>query len=102
MNNRGSIYRTTLLSCIALIAICICSVAFIGCPEAEQMTDGVIQPGEVDSETAPPTTRNPSDTQEGDSPGSDTEGTDPPDGASPDTETPDTPDPSGAEDPPGA
>ncbi len=51
MNNRRSMYRTTLVSCMALIAIFICSVAFIGCPEADEMTDEVLTPP---SGTPPP------------------------------------------------
>jgi hypothetical protein len=42
MNNRKTAYRTPLMFCIALLAIFICCAAFIGCPEAEEMTDGVI------------------------------------------------------------
>ena len=42
MNNRKTTYRTPLMFCIALLAIFICCAAFIGCPEADEMTDGVI------------------------------------------------------------
>ena len=42
MNNRKTAYRTPLMFCIALLAIFICCAAFIGCPEADEMTDGVI------------------------------------------------------------
>ena len=47
MNNKMFIYRFPLkFQAIALMAILICSVAFIGCPEAEQMTGNVITPSE--------------------------------------------------------
>ena len=52
MNKKKSIYRTTLLSCMTLIAIFICCVAFIGCPEAAEMTGDVITP--ITDDTPPP------------------------------------------------
>ena len=39
MNNKKTIYRTTLMSRLTWIVILICCVAFIGCPVAEEMTD---------------------------------------------------------------
>ena len=55
MNHKTSIYRLTLkFQAIALMALLISSVAFIGCPEAEQMTDNVISPpDEVDPNKDP-------------------------------------------------
>lgn len=55
MKNVRFIYRTTLMVSIALIAMFICCVAFIGCPEAEEMTDDVITPSTDDTPPPPPT-----------------------------------------------
>ena len=44
MNNKKTIYRTTLMSRLTWIVILICCVAFIGCPVAEEMADDVLQP----------------------------------------------------------
>ena len=48
MNNTKSIYRPTLMSGMALIVVILCGVTFIGCPEAEEMTDDVITPSADD------------------------------------------------------
>ena len=44
MNNIKSIRRIPLVSCIALMTILVCCAAFIGCPETQEMTDGIITP----------------------------------------------------------
>ena len=62
MNNTKSIYRTPLVSCMALITILICCAAFIGCPETQEMADDVIMspgdtpppPAEDEDEDKPP------------------------------------------------
>jgi hypothetical protein len=48
MNNKKTIYRTTLMSRLTWIVILICCVAFIGCPVAEEMADDVLQPMPTD------------------------------------------------------
>ena len=54
MNNTKSIYRIPLVSCIALMTILACCVAFIGCPETQEMADDVIMSsGNVDPNTDP-------------------------------------------------
>jgi hypothetical protein len=50
MNNKKTIYRTTLMSRLTWIVILICCVAFIGCPVAEEMTADVLQPTSTDDE----------------------------------------------------
>ena len=54
MKNAKFIYRTSLMSGIALIAIFICCVAFIGCPEGAEMTDDVITPPTDNTPPPPP------------------------------------------------
>ena len=58
MSNAKSIYGTTLMSGMALIAVIFCCVAFIGCPTAEEMADDVIAPS-TDEPPPPPETDEP-------------------------------------------
>ena len=46
MNTAKPIYRmfTFTLSGVALVAVLLCCVAFIGCPTAEEMADDAVQP----------------------------------------------------------
>ena len=44
MNNAKFIYRTTLMSSMALIGVFIYCVAFMGCDTAQNMTNEVMQP----------------------------------------------------------
>ena len=46
----------------ALAAVLVCSVAFLGCPTAEEMADDVIQPTPTTPEVTPPEEDTPEDT----------------------------------------
>ena len=97
MNNMQSIYRTPVVSCIALIAILICSVAFLGCPTAEEMVDDVMQPT---TPTTPEIPTPPAETITPETPEPPETGTPPPSSDTPPASTEDDGETGGEETPP--